>query len=128
MLPDLGEDNMQQLTFIEYAEKRLGRQFQLEYPYEQLEDLLTEKDEAQYLTKLNSISFKASLAYKQLIDQYVSYLSNKGLLFKKYCFSWGTNYYCTGNYGILLFFPILHVDTKSPTISEGMVITAINQN
>lgn len=86
VLPDLGEDNMQQLTFIEYAEKRLGRQFQLEYPYEQLEDLLTEKDEAQYVTKLNSISFKASLTYKQLIDQYVSYLSNKGLLFKNIVF------------------------------------------
>ncbi|MFA1739865.1 RNA polymerase recycling motor HelD [Lysinibacillus fusiformis] len=86
VLPDLGEDNMQQLTFIEYAEKRLGRQFQLEYPYEQLEDLLTEKDKAQYVTKLNSISFKASLTYKQLIDQYVSYLSNKGLLFKNIVF------------------------------------------
>ena len=24
---------MQELTFIEYAEKRLGKQFQLEYPY-----------------------------------------------------------------------------------------------
>ncbi len=56
VLPDLGEDNMQQLTFIEYAEKRLGKQFQLEYPYEQLEELLTEKDDTQYQTKL-SINF-----------------------------------------------------------------------
>lgn len=86
VLPDLGEDNMQQLTFIEYAEKRLGRQFQIEYPYEQLEDLLTEKNDAHYQTKLSTISFKASLAYKQLMDQYVSYLSNKGLLFKNIVF------------------------------------------
>ncbi len=86
VLPDLGEDNMQQLTFIEYAEKRLGRQFQLEYPYEQLEDLLTEKDDAHYRRKLDSISFKASLAYKQLVDQYVSYLSYEGLLFKNIVF------------------------------------------
>ncbi|SCY69452.1 MULTISPECIES: RNA polymerase recycling motor HelD [unclassified Lysinibacillus] len=86
VLPDLGEDNMQQLTFIEYVEKRLGRQFKLEYPYEQLEDLLTEKDEAHYQTKLSSISYKASLAYKHLMDQYVSYLSNKGLLFKNIVF------------------------------------------
>ncbi|WP_155593091.1 RNA polymerase recycling motor HelD [Lysinibacillus cavernae] len=86
VLPDLGEDNMQQLTFIEYAEKRLGRQFQLEYPYEQLEDLLTEKDDDLYLTKLNSISFKASLAYKQLLDQYISHLSKEGLLFKNIVF------------------------------------------
>ncbi|MGE7115079.1 RNA polymerase recycling motor HelD [Lysinibacillus sp. NPDC047702] len=86
VLPDLGEDNMQQLTFIEYAEKRLGRQFQLEYPYEQLEDLLTEKNDAHYQTKLSIISFKASLAYKLLMDQYVSYLSKKGLLFKNIVF------------------------------------------
>ncbi len=86
VLPDLGEDNMQQLTFIEYAEKRLGRQFQLEYPYEQLEDLLTEKNDAHYRTKLSAISFKASLHYKQLMDQYVSYLSKKGLLFKNIVF------------------------------------------
>lgn len=86
VLPDLGEDNMQQLTFIEYAEKRLGKQFQLEYPYEQLEELLTEKDDTQYQTKLSIISFKASLAYKHLIDQYVSYLSDKGLLFKNIVF------------------------------------------
>ena len=86
VLPDLGEDNMQQLTFIEYAEKRLGRQFQLEYPYEQLEDLLTEKNDAHYQTKLSTISFKASLAYKLLMDQYVSYLSKKGLLFKNIVF------------------------------------------
>ena len=86
VLPDLGEDNMQQLTFIEYAEKRLGKQFQLEYPYEQLEELLTEKDDAQYQSKLSIISFKASLAYKHLIDQYASYLSDKGLLFKNIVF------------------------------------------
>lgn len=86
VLPDLGEDNMQQLTFIEYAEKRLGKQLQLEYPYEQLEELLTEKDDAQYQTKLSIISFKASLAYKHLIDQYASYLSDKGLLFKNIVF------------------------------------------
>lgn len=86
VLPDLGEDNMQQLTFIEYAEKRLGKQFQLEYPYEQLEDLLTEKDDDQYQTKLSIISFKAGLTYKDLIDQYVRYLSDKGLLFKNIVF------------------------------------------
>ncbi|WP_445478850.1 RNA polymerase recycling motor HelD [Lysinibacillus irui] len=86
VLPDLGEDNMQQLTFIEYVEKRLGRQFQLEYPYEQLEDLLTEKDDAHYETTLSIISYKASLAFKDLMDQYVSYLSKKGLLFKNIVF------------------------------------------
>lgn len=86
VLPDLGEDNMQQLTFTEYIEKRLGRQFQLEYPYEQLEQLLTEKDSTFYEMKLNSITFKASLAYKQLMDEYISYLSNKGLLFKNIVF------------------------------------------
>ncbi|QQP12475.1 UvrD-helicase domain-containing protein [Lysinibacillus agricola] len=86
VLPDLGEDNMQQLTFSEYATKRLGRQFQLEYPYEQLESLLTEKDDSLYQTKLTIISFKASLQYRELMDKYIKYLANEGLLFKNIVF------------------------------------------
>ncbi|GLC90027.1 RNA polymerase recycling motor HelD [Lysinibacillus piscis] len=86
VLPDLGEDNMQQLTFSDYANQRLGRQFQLEYPYEQLESLLSEKDDTRYQTKLHAITFKASHAYRQLLDQYLGYLSKQGLLFKNIVF------------------------------------------
>lgn len=86
VLPDLGEDNMRQLTFSEYATKRLGRQFQLEYPYEQLESLLTEEDDSLYQTKLTIISFKASLHYRELLDTYIEHLANEGLLFKNIAF------------------------------------------
>ena len=41
VLPELGEENMQQTTFQEYLEKRLGRTFDVEDPYSQLEFVLS---------------------------------------------------------------------------------------
>ena len=41
VLPELGEENMQQVTFQEYLDHRLGKEFQVENPYEQLEYVLT---------------------------------------------------------------------------------------
>ncbi len=41
VLPELGEENMQQVTFQEYLDHRLSNGFQVEGPYEQLEYVLT---------------------------------------------------------------------------------------
>ncbi|MCQ6280549.1 RNA polymerase recycling motor HelD [Bacillus sp. EB600] len=84
VLPELGEENMQQSTFQEYLNQRIGREFTVEDQFEQMEFLLSngEKD----LGRINGIRFKASLDFKQLIDQYVSSLSTRGLLFKDIIF------------------------------------------
>ena len=44
VLPELGEENMQQVTFQEYLDHRLSKEFQVENPYEQLEYVLTAAD------------------------------------------------------------------------------------
>ena len=51
VLPELGEENMQQVTFQEYLNHRLSKSFDVEDPYEQLEYMLTETNSPTYKTK-----------------------------------------------------------------------------
>ena len=60
VLPELGEENMQQVTFQEYLDHRLSKEFQVENPYEQLEYVLTAANNPSYKTRVASIRFKAS--------------------------------------------------------------------
>jgi DNA helicase-2/ATP-dependent DNA helicase PcrA len=79
VLPELGEDNMQQSTFQEYLNQRIGKEWYVEDSFDQMEFLLSTMDKDQ--TRMNGIRYKASLDFKQLIDNYVSLLSRKGLIF-----------------------------------------------
>ncbi|MBC1912749.1 UvrD-helicase domain-containing protein [Listeria booriae] len=78
VLPDLGETSIQQLTFQAYVEKRLGKHLTIESPFSQMEYLLTTENAA----RKAGIRFKASLAFKEYIDQYAEQLSTGGLVFK----------------------------------------------
>ena len=60
VLPELGEENMQQVTFQEYLNHRLSKEFQVENPYEQLEYVLTAANTPSYRSRVASIRFKAS--------------------------------------------------------------------
>jgi len=86
VLPDLGEENMQQLTFFEYVEESFGKQYEVEHPYHQLESMLAEQDEAIFTKRMAAITYKASLAYQKLLDAYVDLLSGRGMLFKNIVF------------------------------------------
>lgn len=82
VLPELGEENMQQATFQEYIASRFKGEYTLEDPFEQMEFLLeAEKDEL-YFSRKESIAFKSSLEFKTLLDQYAEQLTKDGLLFK----------------------------------------------
>jgi DNA helicase-2/ATP-dependent DNA helicase PcrA len=82
VLPELGEENMQQATFQEYLYQRLGRDFAVEDPFNQIEYLLGAKEDEQYHTRVNGIRFKASLDFKKILDDYAVELSDQGLVFK----------------------------------------------
>lgn len=82
VLPELGEENMQQVTFQEYLDHRLADSFQVEDPYEQLEFLLTEADDPSYSTRTASIQFKASLRFFEIIKTYRQSLERSGMIFK----------------------------------------------
>ncbi|ASS74065.1 helicase [Tumebacillus algifaecis] len=82
VLPELGEENMQQATFQEYLERRLGRVFDLEDPFLQMEYVLTAMNEPGYAARIAGIQYKASVPFMRLLEQYANRLGQEGLIFK----------------------------------------------
>jgi DNA helicase II / ATP-dependent DNA helicase PcrA len=86
VLPELGEENMEQATFMEYLNNRIGNQFRAEDPFDQMEFLLNEENHSNYHIRVKGIRYKSSLQFKKIIDQYVIDLSREGLQFKDLTF------------------------------------------
>ena len=86
VLPELGEENMQQVTFQEYLDHRLSKKFQVENPYDQLEYVLTAENTSSYRSRLDSIRFKASSRFFEAIGSYRQSLEFSGMLFKDITF------------------------------------------
>ncbi|MFD1606109.1 RNA polymerase recycling motor HelD [Oceanobacillus luteolus] len=82
VLPELGEENMQQVTFQEYLYHRLSNDFAVEDPYDQLEYVLTETGRPEYDARVSSIRFKASAQFLDVIQAYVKSLEKSGMVFK----------------------------------------------
>ncbi|WP_261129855.1 RNA polymerase recycling motor HelD [Bacillus sp. Marseille-Q3570] len=81
VLPELGEENMQQVTFQEYLDYRLSRTFQVEDPYEQLEYVLTEAESPSYQSRMENIRFKASTHFFEMLKAYRQSLESSGMVF-----------------------------------------------
>jgi DNA helicase IV len=82
VLPELGEENMQQTTFQEYLEHRLGKQFQVEDPFSQLEYVLTSAGHPGYDARISGIRFKSSADFMKAIHAYAAMLGQEGMCFK----------------------------------------------
>lgn len=82
VLPELGEQNMDQSTFMEYMDARLEGLVDYEDAYEQLEYLLTSEQDDTYHNRLEGIRYKASLDYKEHLDHYINSLLTEGMIFK----------------------------------------------
>ena len=65
VLPELGEENMQQVTFQEYLNHRLSKSFDVEDPYEQLEYMLTETNSPIYKTRMRAFALKHLLNFSR---------------------------------------------------------------
>jgi len=86
VLPELGEENMQQTTFQEYLERRLGNRFRLEDAFAQLEYVHTASHEPGYQARMAGIRYKASAAFLQVMDRYLEHLGKTGLPFRDLVF------------------------------------------
>lgn len=82
VLPELGEENMLQTTFQEYLERRLGKEYQLEDPFIQLEYVLTATADPGYAARMSGIRFKSSESFLNVITKYKDGLMNGGMKFK----------------------------------------------
>ncbi|MFS0782818.1 RNA polymerase recycling motor HelD [Bacillus sp. 1P06AnD] len=86
VLPDLGEENMQQTTYQEFVERIVGKEFKLEDPFSGMEYALTQKKDPYYPSRMEAIYYKSGLDFKNDIDAYASRLLNEGMLFKSISF------------------------------------------
>lgn len=86
VLPELGEENMQQVTFQEYLHYRLDNAFQVENPYEQLEYVLTSANTTSYQARVAGIRYKASTPFYEAVDLYRKSLETSGMLFNEITF------------------------------------------
>ncbi|WP_240548232.1 RNA polymerase recycling motor HelD [Paenibacillus lignilyticus] len=86
VLPELGEENMQQTTFQEYLAIRMGKSFKLENPYAQLEYALTSELDSGYQARMAGIRYKASTDFVALIERYLGLLGQEGLKFRDVTF------------------------------------------
>ncbi|SFI51074.1 DNA helicase-2 / ATP-dependent DNA helicase PcrA [Paenibacillus sp. UNC496MF] len=82
VLPELGEENMQQTTFQDYLAARLGHSFKLENPYAQLEYALRAELEPGYGSRMEGIRYKATTGFVRLIDGFLGVLGREGLVFR----------------------------------------------
>ncbi|WEK56421.1 MAG: RNA polymerase recycling motor HelD [Candidatus Cohnella colombiensis] len=82
VLPELGEENMQQTTFQEYLSYWLASTFRLEDPFEQIEYVLTTTSSQGYEARLKGIQYKASEAFLHAIQSYALWLGTEGMLFR----------------------------------------------
>lgn len=86
VLPELGEANMQQTTYQEYLQLRLGSQFQVEDAYGQIESMLNSQGGPGYEIRRSSIRFKSSKAFADIIEGYAQQLESEGILFNDLVF------------------------------------------
>ncbi|WP_460319766.1 RNA polymerase recycling motor HelD [Paenibacillus sp. YSY-4.3] len=81
VLPELGEENMQQTTFQEYLEYWLGSTLHIEDPFDQIEYVLTEESTQTYKARLSAIQYKASEVFLRALQSYTLWLGREGMLF-----------------------------------------------
>lgn len=81
VLPELGEENMQQTTLQEYLEYWLGSTLRLEDPFDQIEYVLTAQSAPDYEARLQGVKYKASEAFLKALQNYAKWLGREGMLF-----------------------------------------------
>lgn len=81
VLPELGEENMQQTTYQEYLDHWLGSSLHAEDPFDQIEYTLTAHGEPGYEARLQGIAYKSSEAFLQALQKYGKWLGREGMRF-----------------------------------------------
>ncbi|MCR8632233.1 RNA polymerase recycling motor HelD [Paenibacillus radicis (ex Xue et al. 2023)] len=82
VLPELGETNMQQTTYQQYLQYRLGSRYNVEDQYTQMEYRLTARNDPAYAIRQSGIQFKSSHAFIRIMDSYAQHLEQADMIFK----------------------------------------------
>ncbi|MCT2538160.1 UvrD-helicase domain-containing protein [Aquibacillus koreensis] len=81
VLPELGEENMKQTTLFQYLDTQIGNKLTVETPFAQMEYYLSEAGK-NYAARVQAMSYKASLNFKQMIDDFGTSLEQDGVIFR----------------------------------------------
>ncbi|GIO44662.1 RNA polymerase recycling motor HelD [Paenibacillus apis] len=81
VLPELGEENMQQATFQEYLDYWLGASLKSEDPFDQMEYVLTAQSKEGYEARVQGIRYKASEDFLKALIHYGRWLGQEGMKF-----------------------------------------------
>ena len=81
VLPELGEEPLHQTTFQGDLQRRLGNAFRIEDAYDQLEGFLALQDPKARAARLNSISYKSSAPFQDVLERYAALLLEGGMAF-----------------------------------------------
>lgn len=82
VLPELGEENVEQITFDDIIIKSLGKRFLVESRQNQLENLILLQQQEGYYVKAESIKFKGSEVFVKIIDRLIEYFEKNLIDFK----------------------------------------------
>src|SRR5690606_14727744 len=80
VLPDLGEENVPQLTYREFAESFFDWQWDVETHVAYLEELLSQ-DEDERQRRLERCSFKSSPAFQRVLDALIQLVTGEAAAF-----------------------------------------------
>ncbi|SET03063.1 DNA helicase-2 / ATP-dependent DNA helicase PcrA [Oceanobacillus limi] len=86
VLPELGEANVRQTTFLNYLRDAISEKITIESPFEQMEYVLTGKADANYSARMESMDYKSSVDFMQVLDNYIVELEDEGIRFKNITF------------------------------------------
>lgn len=81
VIPELGEESVEQMTFGELCRSLLGGRGSLEKRHEQLEYLITAEEKAS-LRKRGRMEFKGSVVFAEILDRAIKYYEKKMIVFE----------------------------------------------
>ncbi|MFZ5353034.1 MAG: RNA polymerase recycling motor HelD [Bacillota bacterium] len=86
VLPELGEENMRQTTFMECAANLLGTSAALESSLQQMEYILGSKQDHEYTIRMKNIRYKSSPDFLQFMKSFIRYIETEWIDFEDIVF------------------------------------------
>lgn len=81
VLPELGEENLNRMTFLSYGQKVLGSSWKLEDMNKLMEYILSGRNQPGYAERIRNIKYKSSKEFVKILKNYVEYLGDSGIRF-----------------------------------------------
>ncbi|MDF2840010.1 MAG: ATP-dependent helicase replicase, partial [Clostridia bacterium] len=88
VLPELGEENVHQTTFFEYARSCISSEIKMENMHEQMDYMLSlNTDTKQYTCRKFGIAYKSSREFTEILDGYLTIINDHYQNFKDISFN-----------------------------------------